>query len=200
MIGVGAVTDADQLASFSSRGMTTWEMPRGSGRVKPDVVGYGRDVMGSKIGSGCRSLSGTSVASPVVAGAVCLLASCLPEPRRWAVLNPASMKQALVEGAAILPGIHMYEQGNGKINLLRSLSILESYTPRASVIPAVLDLTSCPYAWPYCKQPLYAHAMPLVFNATVLNGMGVTGKFAGRPRYTPSDAAGQLIDVQFEYR
>ena len=49
--------------------------------AQPDVVAYGRDVLGSRIQGGCRSLSGTSVASPVVAGAVCLLASVVPEPR-----------------------------------------------------------------------------------------------------------------------
>jgi subtilisin family serine protease len=54
-----------------------------AGRMKPDVMAYGREVFGSKINSGCRSLSGTSVASPVVAGAVCLLASTLPEDKRW---------------------------------------------------------------------------------------------------------------------
>ena len=40
--------------------------------------------MGSRIEGGCRSLSGTSVASPVAAGAVCLLASVVPEEKRWA--------------------------------------------------------------------------------------------------------------------
>lgn len=50
--------------------------------LQPDVVAYGRDVMGSRIQGGCRSLSGTSVASPVVAGAVCLLASTVPEEKR----------------------------------------------------------------------------------------------------------------------
>ena len=50
--------------------------------LQPDIVAYGRDVMGSRIQAGCRSLSGTSVASPVVAGAVCLLSSVVPEPRR----------------------------------------------------------------------------------------------------------------------
>ena len=41
--------------------------------------------------------SGTSVASPVVAGAVALLASTIPLEKRHVLLNPASMKQALVE-------------------------------------------------------------------------------------------------------
>lgn len=71
------------IASFSSRGMSTWELPLGYGRAKPDVMAYGREVQGSRINGGCRSLSGTSVASPVVAGAVCLLASVVPEEKRW---------------------------------------------------------------------------------------------------------------------
>lgn len=50
--------------------------------LQPDVVAYGRDVLGSRIQGGCRSLSGTSVASPVVAGAVCLLASVIPVANR----------------------------------------------------------------------------------------------------------------------
>lgn len=87
------------------------------GRIKPDVVAYGRDIMGSKISTGCKSLSGTSVASPVVAGVVCLLVSIVPENSRKSILNPASMKQALVEGAAKLSGPNMYEQGAGRIDL-----------------------------------------------------------------------------------
>lgn len=43
------------------------------GRLKPDIVSYGTDVHGSSVSGGCRTLSGTSVASPVVAGAVTLL-------------------------------------------------------------------------------------------------------------------------------
>lgn len=58
---------------------------------------------------------------------------------------------------------------------MRLQDILAKYEPRASVVPAALNLTDCPYAWPFCRQPLYADAMPLIFNATVLNGMGLTG-------------------------
>jgi len=73
VIGVGGINFEDQIASFSSRGMTTWELPWGYGRVKPDIVTYGAGVRGSGLRGGCRPLSGTSVASPVVAGAVALL-------------------------------------------------------------------------------------------------------------------------------
>ncbi|KAF6170405.1 hypothetical protein GIB67_014335 [Kingdonia uniflora] len=68
VIGVGGIDYNDCIASFSSRGMSTWEMPHGYGRVKPDIVASGREIMGSKISTGYKSLSGTSVASPVVAG------------------------------------------------------------------------------------------------------------------------------------
>ena len=44
------------------------------------------------------------------------------------------------------------------------------------MVPAELDFTDCPYMWPFCRQPLYAGAMPLMFNATVLNGMGLIGE------------------------
>ncbi|XP_028126523.1 subtilisin-like protease SBT6.1 isoform X1 [Camellia sinensis] len=117
VIGVGGIDYSDHIASFSSRGMSTWEIPHGYGRVKPDVVAYGREIMGSKISTGCKSLSGTSVASPVVAGVVCLLVSVIPEGNRKDILNPASMKQALVEGAAKFSGPNMYEQGAGRVDL-----------------------------------------------------------------------------------
>ena len=87
------------------------------GRVKPDVVAYSRDIIGSKISTGCKTLSGTSVASPVVAGVVCLLVSVIPEDKRKLILNPAAMKQALVEGASKLSGPNMYEQGAGRLDL-----------------------------------------------------------------------------------
>lgn len=40
--------------------------------MKPDIVTYGSAVKGSHIKGGCRTLSGTSVASPVVAGIIFL--------------------------------------------------------------------------------------------------------------------------------
>ncbi|KAG2499417.1 hypothetical protein HYH03_002364 [Edaphochlamys debaryana] len=199
VIGVGGIDNWDNIAGFSSRGMSTWELPRGYGRVKPDVMAYAKDVQGSKMQGGCRSLSGTSVASPVVAGAVCLLASTVPEEARAAVLNPASMKQALVEGAVRLNNLNIYEQGNGRINLPNSMAILQSYAPRASIIPATMDLTDCPYMWPFCRQHLYAGALPVVVNATLLNGQGVVGRLEGPPVFVPLDAGGRLLHVAFEW-
>ncbi|KAK1365386.1 Membrane-bound transcription factor site-1 protease [Heracleum sosnowskyi] len=199
VIGVGGIDYSDHIASFSSRGMSTWEIPHGYGRVKPDVVAYGREIMGSKISTGCKSLSGTSVASPVVAGVVCLLVSVIPENSRKDILNPASMKQALVEGAAKLSGPNMYEQGAGRVDLLESFEILKNYKPRSSIFPGVLDTTDCPYSWPFCRQPLYAGAMPVIFNATILNGMGVVGYVETPPTWHPLKEEGNLVSIHFTY-
>ena len=46
--------------------------------------------------------------------------TCCRWHRRGGILNPASMKQALVEGAERIPGINLFEQGAGKMNLLNS--------------------------------------------------------------------------------
>ncbi|KAM4894456.1 membrane-bound transcription factor site-1 protease isoform 4-T4 [Sylvia borin] len=128
VIGVGGIDFEDNIARFSSRGMTTWELPGGYGRVKPDIVTYGSGVRGSGMKGGCRSLSGTSVASPVVAGAVTLLVSTV---QKREMVNPASMKQALIASARRLPGVNMFEQGHGKLDLLRAYQILNSYKPQA---------------------------------------------------------------------
>uniref|UniRef100_A0A2P2J411 Uncharacterized protein MANES_16G115100 n=2 Tax=Rhizophora mucronata TaxID=61149 RepID=A0A2P2J411_RHIMU len=199
VIGVGGIDYSDHIAPFSSRGMSTWEIPHGYGRVKPDVVAYGREIMGSKISTGCKSLSGTSVASPVVAGVVCLLVSVIPESSRKNILNPASMKQALVEGAAKLTGPNIYEQGAGRVDLLESYEILKNYQPRASIFPSILDFTDCPYSWPFCRQPLYAGAMPVMFNTTILNGMGVIGYIESPPTWHPLVEDGNLLSIHFTY-
>ena len=49
VLGVGGIDDHDAMAPFSSRGMTTWELPGGYGRFKPDVVTYSVGVVGSKM-------------------------------------------------------------------------------------------------------------------------------------------------------
>lgn len=108
----------------------TQELPAGYGRVKPDIVTYGSGVHGSALHGGCRSLSGTSVASPVVAGVVALLASAVPRQN----VNPASVKQALMASARRLVGPNMFEQGHGKVDLLRAYHELKAYKPQARYV------------------------------------------------------------------
>ena len=95
--------------------------------MKPDIVTYGSGVRASALHGGCRSLSGTSVASPVVAGAVALLAGAVHHQH----VNPASMKQTLLNSARKLGGVNMFEQGHGKLDLLRAFHELNTYKPHA---------------------------------------------------------------------
>ena len=62
---------------------------------------------------------------------------------RWQLLNPASMKQALVEGATRIDAPNMFEQGQGKLNLLASrVSMVTTAVRRRPPhrTPAVLNL------------------------------------------------------------
>ena len=200
VIGVGGINFDDQIAKFSSRGMTTWELPSGYGRVKPDIVTYGENVRGSAMKGGCKSLSGTSVASPVVAGAVALIMSgCLPSMGPGLV-NPASVKQSLMASAIRLPNIPIFEQGSGKLDVVRAFRTLRSYQPQATLSPSYLDLTECPYFWPYCTQPLYHGAMPVIVNVTIINGMGVRGVIVPKPVWHPYiPENGTFLDVSISY-
>ena len=49
VIGVGGIQFNEAVSPFSSRGMTTWELPRGYGRVKPEIVAYAQNVAGSRL-------------------------------------------------------------------------------------------------------------------------------------------------------
>lgn len=91
---------------------------------------YGSGVHGSALRGGCRSLSGTSVASPVVAGVVALLVGAVPRGN----VNPASIKQALMTSARRLVGPNMFEQGHGMVDLLRAYHELNTYTPQARYV------------------------------------------------------------------
>ena len=89
-------TDAnDQIASFSSRGPTLY------GALKPEVVAPGFDIPSTvprhqKIPGNVYRLSGTSMATPYVAGTAAVVAALRPE------LDSATLRELVIGGAVRL--------------------------------------------------------------------------------------------------
>jgi subtilisin family serine protease len=90
VITVGAVDVAGQLADFSSRG------PTADGRIKPNVCAVGVDdwVVDPATTSGYAQGSGTSYATPMIAGLAALLLQAFPH------LGPAEMRALLTSTAS----------------------------------------------------------------------------------------------------
>ncbi len=114
---VGATDDRDRIADFSSRGPVRWGL---STYVKPDVSAPGDFVYSANDGGGYTYLSGTSMATPAVAGALALLKQ---KHRNWTVdqLEARLAATSVDLGAAGKDN----DFGAGRIDVARALGLAE---------------------------------------------------------------------------
>ncbi|MFI8182830.1 S8 family serine peptidase [Actinacidiphila glaucinigra] len=113
---VGAVDSSDDMAWFSSQG------PRvGDGGLKPEITAPGVDVLAARSqyapeGEGSyQTLSGTSMATPHVAGAAALLAAARPG------LTGAQLKDLLVSSSKRTPQYDAFQAGSGRVDVPSAL-------------------------------------------------------------------------------
>lgn len=124
LFAVGAVDDDDVVAWFSSRG------PGENGIIKPDVVAPGVDITAARNnptgGDYYRTLSGTSMATPHVAGAAALV-------KQWnSTLTTASMSSLLRDTADTLTGEEPNNNvGWGRVNVKSAINGTQPYPGQA---------------------------------------------------------------------
>jgi serine protease AprX len=150
---VGALnTGTDNIASFSSRGPVIVD---GSNRIKPDITAPGTNIRSSYSGSDSdyEILSGTSMATPHIAGAMALLWSARPELRHnisasRAVLNEAAFFLAYKQCGT--PGPPNNVVGWGRVDIAAAVgtpSPTPTATPTATATPTT-TATATPRSTP----------------------------------------------------
>jgi serine protease AprX len=123
VITIGAVDSLGMVFELSSRG------PTANGETKPDLVTLGVDVVSALAGSknGESSMSGTSMAAPLVSGAAALLLEAKPD------LKPPDVKRMLLKTADDLgPAGEDNVYGYGALNLTSALAGISSTRFRLS--------------------------------------------------------------------
>ena len=137
---VGAVDDDDAMASFSSRGPLVR-----SGGLKPEVSAPGVDIiaarsagtsLGTPVDDYYTSLSGTSMATPHVAGLAAILKQEHPS---W---DGEQLKAAIANSTVPVSGANAFDTGTGRIDALQAI--------HAEVLaPATKSLGN--FSWPYAN-------------------------------------------------
>lgn len=138
IISVAATDDNDALASFSNFGATT-----------VDLGAAGVSILSTTPANTYSSFSGTSMASPHVAGAAALVLAEDPS------LDVASLKSVLLDGVDAIAALAGISVTGGRLNVANSLAGLV----RVDVTPSLLTLAvgttaqfnatggTAPYSW-----------------------------------------------------
>ncbi|MFE6887034.1 S8 family serine peptidase [Streptomyces sp. NPDC057694] len=121
----------DEIASFSSRG------PDQNLNLKPDLLAPGVEIRStvptSMVSSGAWRMSGTSMASPLVAGSAALLRQLRPER------TPAQIDADLTGTAHRLKGVDTIAQGAGRLDVAAAADAALTASP-ATVSLGLADM------------------------------------------------------------
>ncbi|WP_406841564.1 S8 family serine peptidase (plasmid) [Streptomyces sp. AHU1] len=132
---VGAVDSTDAVAYFSSQG------PRIDGALKPEITAPGVDILAANShwndnGEGSyQTLSGTSMATPHVAGAAALLAAAHPD------LTGSQLKDLVTSTSQETPDYDAFQGGSGRLSIAAAVpaGVYASATAYAPHVPQTAD-------------------------------------------------------------
>lgn len=115
-LAVGATDSDDDVASFSSRGPAEWKTGT---FIKPDVSAPGVAIISAKPDGGYQKMSGTSMATPHVAGLAALVYQTNPG------ITVESAKKAIAAGAKDL-GSQGFDNdfGWGRVSAINSIKLI----------------------------------------------------------------------------
>ena len=128
------------IASFSSRGPVTVD---GSGRAKPDITAPGVSVRSAYLDDLYVSMSGTSMASPHVAGAIALLWSAHPALRGNVAETEDVLNESAVDVASTLcasSGVPNNVFGWGRLDVRAAVDLAAVAVPPAAPVTGLVSL------------------------------------------------------------
>ncbi len=204
---IGALNNGtDTIASFSSRGPVTSD---GSSRLKPDLTAPGTNVRSSTrtSTSSYGNLSGTSMATPHVAGAVALLWSARPTLRHDISATEAVLNDSAVHilsnncGVGTVSPNNAYGYGRLDIKAAVDHLLLTSAVSRkihgATAFDIPMPLTGEPAV--ECRSSGGNHTLVFTFDNNVVSGnAGVTsgvGTVSGTPTFSANTMTVNLTGV-----
>ena len=126
IIAVAGTDPEDELAERGQFGSTYFS---NYGATSVDVAAPGVSIMSTTPGNTYSSFSGTSMASPHVAGVVGLLAAAAPNA------TVTQLKNAILGGVDLIPSLTGTCQTGGRLNAVESLALISSgYEPVAQSV------------------------------------------------------------------
>jgi serine protease len=115
IVAVAATDHKDELARFSQ-----W------GKVNVDLGAPGVDILSTVPGGKYDTYSGTSMATPHVAGAATLVASAFPE------ITNEQLRKALLDGTEVTTALTGKVATDGRLNVANSLEVARQLTEQAA--------------------------------------------------------------------